>query len=142
MKGLDFMDVAKGALQAARPKILLLEDDSGVRRSLQLLLQAQGFDVRAYAAGAPLLSDESADEAVCLIADYRMEDLDGIAVLLRLRAKNWAGPAILITAFSSQDLRERAISAGYAVVLEKPLRQHALVETVSRLTAHRRSSET
>ena len=136
------MDVTTGALQAARPKILLLEDDSGVRRSLQLLLQAQGFDVRAYAAGAPLLSDESTDEAVCLIADYRMEDLDGIAVLLRLRAKNWAGPAILITAFSSQDLRERATLAGYAVVLEKPLRQHALVETVSRLTAHRRTSET
>jgi len=142
LKGLDFMDVTTGALQAARPKILLLEDDSGVRRSLQLLLQAQGFDVRAYAAGAPLLSDESTDEAVCLIADYRMEDLDGIAVLLRLRAKNWAGPAILITAFSSQDLRERATLAGYAVVLEKPLRQHALVETVSRLTAHRRTSET
>jgi FixJ family two-component response regulator len=137
------MDVATSALRgAARPKILLLEDDAGVRRSLQLLLQAQGFEVRAYAAGSSLLADETARDAACLVADYRMEDLDGIAVLLRLRAKNWAGPAILITAFSSQDLRERATLAGYAVVLEKPLRQHALVETVSRLAAYRRASET
>ncbi|MCI4592459.1 response regulator [Sphingobium sp. BYY-5] len=135
------MDAATGALRAAQPKILLLEDDAGVRRSLQLLLQAQGFEVRAYAASAALLADETARDAACLVADYRVEDIDGIAVLMRLRAKNWTGPAILITAFSSQDLRERATSAGYAVVLEKPLRQHVLVETISRLAAHRRASE-
>ena len=127
------MDVATGKPQANRPRILLLEDDPGVRRSTQLLLQAQGFDVRAYAVGASLLADERLDATACLVADYRLEDLDGMAVLSRLRAKNWSGPAILITAFLSPDLRDRAIEAGFAVVLEKPLRQHALVETISRL---------
>lgn len=131
------MDVGKP--QATRPKILLLEDDAGVRRSIQLLLQAHGFDVRAYAVGASLLADETASEAACLVADYRMEDLDGLAVLSRLRAKSWSGPAVLITAFLSQDLRDRAVETGFAAVLEKPLRQHALVETVSRLVPARTS---
>src|SRR3546814_15865794 len=46
-----------------RPRLLLLEDDAGVRRSLQLLLRARGFDVRAYAAGAALLADPAACDA-------------------------------------------------------------------------------
>lgn len=117
----------------ARPKILLLEDDSGVRRSLQLLLQARGYDVRAHASAHTLLADKNVDDAVCLVADYRMEDIDGIEVLARLRARNWTSPAILITAYPSEDLRERAARAGYTVVLDKPLRQHALVEAVARL---------
>ena len=121
--------------ESAKPKILLLEDDPGVRRSLQLLLQAQGFNVRAHAAAASLLADEGAMDAVCLVADFRMDDLDGINVLARLRARHWHRPAVLITAYPSQDLRERAERAGYATVLEKPLRQHALVETVARLAA-------
>jgi FixJ family two-component response regulator len=124
---------ATGTLQAARPKILLLEDDSGVRRSLQLLLQAHGFDVRAHASGRALLADETAADAQLLVADYRMEDLDGISVLTRLRARNWAAPAILITAFASQEVRARAMEAGFTEALEKPLRQHALIEMITRL---------
>ncbi|MBB5686656.1 response regulator [Sphingobium boeckii] len=129
------MDVATGALMVERPKILLLEDDPGVRRSLQLLLQAQGLDVRAYASGVSLLADETTAGAICLVADYRLEDLDGIAVLSRLRAKHWDGPAILITAFPTEALRRRALVAGFAVVMEKPLRPRALTETLSRMVS-------
>src|SRR3546814_5720005 len=57
-----------------RPRLLLLEDDAGVRRSLQLLFRARGFDVRAYAAGAALLADPAACDACCFIADYRSEE--------------------------------------------------------------------
>jgi FixJ family two-component response regulator len=121
----------------ARPKILLLEDDPGVRRSLQLLLQGQGYDVRSHAAGGSLLADANSKDAVCLVADFFLDDIDGVAVLSRLREDNWLGPAILITGFPSADLRERAAEAGYAAVLEKPLRQNALVDLVSLLVTHR-----
>jgi hypothetical protein len=40
---------------------------------------------------------------------------------------------VLITAFSSAPLAERAASSGYAAVFEKPLRERSLTETVSRL---------
>jgi FixJ family two-component response regulator len=101
---------------------------------MQLLLQAQGFDVRAYANGITLLADEANSEAKCFIADYRMDDLNGIAVLTRLRERGWTGPAILITAYATNDLSGAAIAAGFDVVLEKPLRKHALIEAVTRLT--------
>src|SRR3546814_3205419 len=90
-----------------RPRLLLLEDDAGVRRSLQLLFRARGFDVRAYAAGAALLADPAACDACCFIADYRLDETDGIEVFCHLRERGWSGPAVLITAFPSAELTER-----------------------------------
>ena len=131
------MEAVTDPVLAVRPMILLMEDDPAVRRSLQLLLRARGFDVRAHAAGAPLLADDNVGRAACLIADYRVDDIDGIDLLVRLRARHWAAPAILITGYSSDLLRGRATAAGYAIVLDKPIRDHALVEAVDRLTAPR-----
>lgn len=117
-----------------RPLLLLVEDDAGVRRSLQLLFRARGFDVRAYAAGTALLADPLARTARCFVADYRLEEFDGIEVLSRLRATGWSGPAVLITAFPSADLRERALAQGFDEVLEKPFRENALGDAIVRMT--------
>ena len=117
-----------------RPRLLLVEDDAGVRRSLQLLLRARGFDVRAYATAGALLADPLAQDACCVVADYRLEETDGIEVLSRLRAEGWSGPAVLITAFPSADLSERALAHGFSRVLEKPFREHALGDAVAQLT--------
>lgn len=128
------MDIATDTVSTQRAQILLAEDDPAVRRSMQLLLRAKGFDVRAYANGITLLADDSNAGAKCFIADYRMDDLDGIAVLTRLRERGWRGPAILITAYATGDLSGQARQAGFDAVFEKPLRQHALVDAVTRLT--------
>lgn len=117
-----------------RPRLLLVEDDAGVRRSLQLLFRARGFDVRAYATGTALLADPLTQGACCFVADYRLEEIDGIEVLSRLRASGWSGPAVLITAFPSAELSERALAQGFNQVLEKPFREHALGDAIARLT--------
>ena len=131
------------ALRAGdRPRLLLVEDDAAVRRSLQLLLRARGFDVRAYAAGAALLADPLVRDACCMVADYRLEEIDGIELLARLRGNGWAGPALLITGFASADLTARALAQGYALVLEKPFYDHALVDAIARLTGKGRRATT
>jgi len=117
-----------------RPRLALVEDDAGVRRSLQLLFRAWGFDVRAYAAGAALLADPAARDACCLVADYKLTETDGIELLSRLRGSGWSGPAVLNTAFPSADLAERALAHGYNQVVEKPFRERALGDVVARLT--------
>lgn len=115
-----------------RARLLLVEDDSGVRRSLQLLLHGRGFEVRAYASGLALLADPTALGAVCLVADYRMPEIDGLLILKRLRDLGWRGQALLITAFPSARLVDQALAAGYSRVIEKPLVEAALVEAVER----------
>lgn len=117
-----------------RPRLLLVEDDAGVRRSLQFLFRARGFDVRAYATGAALLADPLNLGACCFVTDYRLEEIDGFEVLARLRESGWSGPAVLITAFPSPELSERALARGFSLVLEKPFREHAIGDAVARLT--------
>lgn len=117
-----------------RPKILLVEDEPGVRRSLQLLLHAQGYEIRSYASSEALIADPSTDEAICLVADYRMPGMDGLAVLRALRARGWQRPAILITAFGSPTLVAQALKEGFSAIVEKPLREHALADAIARFT--------
>lgn len=117
-----------------RPRILLIEDDSAVRRSLQLLLQARGYDVRAHANGTTMLADPACAAAACMVADYQLDGLDGVEILSRLRARGWAGPALLITAHPSSELAGRAAASGFAQVIEKPFREGAVADAVARLT--------
>lgn len=115
--------------------IVLLEDDNAVRRSLQLLLQGHGFDVKAYASPEALLADPQGLKADCILSDYRLASSDGITVLETLRARGWLAPAVMMTAFGSDELTARAKSAGFAEVIEKPFRNHALVAILARVLA-------
>jgi len=112
---------------------LLVEDDEGVRRSLQLLLHWRGYDVRSYPSAKPLLGSDQAMGADVLVADYRLPDGDGIAVLRDLRARGWSGRSVLITAFPTPELIREAQASGFDAVLEKPLRQQALIAALSAL---------
>lgn len=112
---------------ARRLCAVLVEDDEPVRRSLQLLLHARGYDVRSYASAAPLLQDIRPDEADLLVTDYRLPDGDGMGVLRAMHRSGWTGRSVLITAFPSPALAESARACGFDAVLEKPLRPNELV---------------
>lgn len=124
----------KSVPQADRkPRILIVEDDDSMRRSMQLFLRGRGFDVLTYATGDRLLLEENIEDAACLVADYRLGEKDGISLLGALRARGWTGPAILTTGYPSQELRSSAQRAGFDLFLEKPFQEHALVNGITRL---------
>jgi FixJ family two-component response regulator len=116
-----------------RPRLLLVDDDPGVRRALQLLLSGRGYEVRAYGAVRDLLADPLAPNAEVLVADYKMPDADGLNLILGLHERGWSGRALLITGFPEDGLAAKALSAGYERVLEKPLVDLALVKAVDGL---------
>ena len=119
---------------STRPRIVVIVEDSAeVRRSLQLLLYGRGWDVRAYGSAKAALDDPKAFEAACLVADYRMTEMDGIELLKQLRQRGWQGKALLITGYPSPELEGAARDAGYAQVMEKPLPELTLPETIRRL---------
>ena len=110
-----------------RPSLILVEDDDSVRRALQLLLSGRGYQVRSFASAASALADPVALDAAYLVADFMLSESDGVALLRGLRALGWKGRAILVTAFPSDAVRRAAEAVGYAAVMEKPLRQQALL---------------
>jgi len=127
------MDALAGSSRPERPRIQIVEDDPGVRRSMQLLFQGQGFDVRAYPSGEAMLADKKSADPACMIVDYKLSGLDGIALLETLRERGWSGSAVLVTGYPTDDLAQRATDAGYAMLFEKPLRERSLIEAVRRL---------
>lgn len=117
----------------SRPTVFLIEDEPELRRSLQLLLQGRGFAVRAFASPQALLADPALLAADCLIADYRMPELDGLELMAALRERGWRAPAILITAFPSASLVAQAVDLGYTEVLVKPFLDRSLVTALTQL---------
>jgi CheY-like chemotaxis protein len=113
------------------PHLLLIEDDAGVRRSLQLLLQGQGYQVHSFANAASALTDSASMTATHLVVDFAMPDCDGVEALRALRAAGWRGIAVLITAFYSDALRSEALQAGFTAVLSKPFRDDVLLDALS-----------
>ena len=115
--------------------ILIVDDDAAVLNSLGFMLETEGFEVRAFSDIGELLHADSIHEANCLVVDYRMPAMNGFDVLRSLRKRQITAPAILITARSDKTLVGRAEAAGFARVVEKPLLEDDLVDSIRELTA-------
>jgi FixJ family two-component response regulator len=110
--------------------VLIVDDDAAVRSSLKFALEVEGLSVRLYDGPAALLADRNLPLCGCLVVDYRMPDMDGLQLVEALRARNVILPAILITGRSNKQLRRFAEKSGISYVLEKPLSDGALVESI------------
>jgi FixJ family two-component response regulator len=112
-------------------RVVVIEDDENVRRSLTMVLRARGFAVEVYRSGIELLSNRTPIDAHCMIIDYKMPRIDGLTLLERLREAGNATPALMMTGFFSSTLRERALSVGYDDVLEKPMQGPTLLSWIT-----------
>ncbi|GAN77228.1 transcriptional regulator [Acidisphaera rubrifaciens HS-AP3] len=102
-----------------------------MRDSLAFLLQQAGYAVRAYAAGAALL-DAAPDGDGCIVSDYRMPEMDGLALQAALSARGVRLPVIMMTAHGEVPVAVRAMKAGAIDFLEKPVDERTLLDAVDR----------
>lgn len=108
------------APHAKRPTVILVEDDVSLLGAMTFALQADGFNVLAYADGGDLLTARRYGGAGCLVVDLNLPGLDGLALIAALRARGETAPAILITTDPDQRTRRDAKAANVHIV-EKPL---------------------
>lgn len=128
---LERSDILNEQDRSASVRLVLIEDDENVRRSMTMLLRARGFIIDAYRSGTEFLTLQGRHAGDCLLIDYKMPRLDGLEVMRRVRASNDSTPAIMITGYYSDSLLARARSAGFTDVLEKPARPEVLVQTIA-----------
>ncbi|GAB5458244.1 MAG: response regulator [Henriciella sp.] len=118
-------------------RLVLVEDDDSVRCSMTMLLRARGFVIETYRTGRELLLAQGQHGGDCLLIDYKMPHIDGIEVMRRLRKREDYTPGIMVTGFYSDTLRNRALSAGYTNVLEKPAAPKALIKMINKTVLKR-----
>lgn len=115
-------------------RILLIEDDHAVRRSLAIALRAQGFGVFDVpdAHGARRAAGSMRYDVVLL--DLGLPDEDGIGLLPDLRSQH-DGPIIVLSARRDQSDKVAALDAGADDYMTKPF---GLAELLARIRAVRR----
>ncbi|AYM41738.1 MULTISPECIES: response regulator transcription factor [Mycobacteroides] len=117
---------------AARHKVLMVDDDPDVRNSVARGLRHSGFDVRVAVDGRDALTQLAADEPDALVLDVQMPELDGVAVVTALRALGNDIPICVLSARDTVNDRIAGLEAGADDYLTKPF---DLGELVARLRA-------
>jgi len=112
-------------------RILVVDDDEGMREALKNLLDAAGFETATYASAEALLSDGVIDGALCVISDIRLPVMSGLAMLTALRARGEGIPVIAITAHDEPGVRDEAERHGAAAYLAKPFLGTALLAAIA-----------
>ena len=119
----------KGETTSGRgPVVAVIDDDAAVCESTRFLLETYDFEVRTYLSGPDFLRDFP--DIACLIVDYQLPGLNGLEVILELRARGSEVSAIMITATTDSAVERRAAELGIKQVLQKPLSNQILLRAV------------
>ncbi|MFJ3229966.1 response regulator transcription factor [Streptomyces sp. NPDC086787] len=113
-------------------RVLLVDDDAAIRRSLARGLRLKGFAVEVAEGGRSALAKTAAQTPDVMVLDISMPDLDGIAVCRRLRTDGNDIPVLMLSALDEVPDRVAGLQAGADDYLVKPF---ALDELVLRLQA-------
>lgn len=113
-----------------QPCIHVVDDDPAVRDSLQVLLEAQGYEVVTYTSGLELLAAGAKLARGCIVMDVRMPGLDGLTVQERLSRDRADLPVLLMTGEGDIPLAVKALKAGAHDFLEKPFEPEMLLASV------------
>jgi FixJ family two-component response regulator len=105
---------------AKTPVIAIVDDDDGVRASLASLVRSIGYEAQAYESGVDFLRHAPGDDPACMIADVQMPIITGDELQARLIAAGRHFPIIFMTAFPSENVRQRVMAAGAHCYLGKP----------------------
>ncbi len=113
-------------------ELLIVDDDSAIRRMLERTLVAEGYRVRAVGDGGAALAAVERSLPDLLVLDVAMPGLDGLAVAERLRSKGLSLPSLFLTARDAVSDRVAGFEAGGDDYLVKPF---AVAELLVRVRA-------
>jgi len=113
-------------------RILVVDDDLAVCRSIDRALRLEGYEVQTVASGGEALEVMASHAPDALVLDLGLPDLDGLAVCRRIRSDGDDTPILMLTARDGIDDRFQGLDAGADDYLVKPF---ALKELLARLRA-------
>ena len=110
--------------------ISVVDDDESVRRTTTLLIESFGFRAATFESAETFLRSGHLHDTSCLIVDVQMPGMNGLELQSHLAAAGCGIPIIFITAYESNDSRQRAMQAGAAAFLGKPFSDEQLLQTI------------
>lgn len=102
-------------------RVLVVDDDHLMARTLCDILWAKGYRAVAAHSGRQAIRALESDKCDCLLTDIRMPDLDGMQLVSAVKRIEPEPSVIVMTAYSSDNSVQQALTEGGLVVLDKPL---------------------
>lgn len=118
-------------------RILLIEDDVMLADALQDTLRQGGFTVDHLATGVPSLTFLKNEQFDVVILDLTLPDIDGIALLKKIRSENHTTPVLILTARDKLDDRVSGLDCGADDYLVKPFASDELKARLRALARRR-----
>jgi CheY-like chemotaxis protein len=113
----------------AHPRILIADDEEGIRESLSLIL-GDGYELIFAKDGQETLDKLTNDSFDLVLLDIKMPKLDGLEVLRQLKAKGLTPPVFMLTAYQSVELAKEAVKLGASDYLPKPFEREQILRVV------------
>ena len=115
-------------------RVLAVDDELDTRELFTALLTQYGAEVLTVASAAEVLTSLKSFQPDVLVSDIGMPEVDGYTLIQQIRAlppeQGGPLPAIAVTAYATEDDRQRAIASGYQQHLIKPLEPEQLAQSV------------
>jgi two-component system nitrogen regulation response regulator NtrX len=121
-----------------RASVLIVDDEKNILSTLSRALRVEDFEVEVAGSGAIALEKLGRTAYDVVLLDVNLPDLDGIALLERLRAQKNDVPVIVMSGHGTIDTAVRATQLGAHDFLEKPIGSERLLLTLDRLLAFRK----
>jgi two-component system, NtrC family, response regulator AtoC len=111
-------------------KVLVIDDEPGLRQSLGLLLTDAGYTVTAEQDGRRGLDRALAESFDLVLCDVRMPEMDGLTFLRNFRQRGGSALVIVMSAYGGEDAAIAAMKEGAYDYLPKPFRPDEVVLTL------------
>jgi two-component system response regulator FixJ len=108
----------------------IIDDDEGVRESIEFLFRSAQLEVRVYESATAFLSKASEAPGGCIVTDVRMPEVSGIDLLRRLKELKSPLPVIVMTGHGDVPLAVEAMKAGAVDFIEKPFDDDLMLAAV------------
>ena len=112
-------------------RVLLVEDDSAVSKSIELMLRSEGFVCDTTDLGEDGLEIGKIYDYDIIILDLMLPDIDGYEVLRRLRAARVKTPILILSGLSELDNKLKGLGFGADDYITKPFDKRELVARIN-----------
>lgn len=117
-------------------KVLVVEDDAGYRRLLELYIHRAGCEADSCPDGKTAMDKIADNEYDLIFVDMQIPKIDGIMVAFLLREKGYRKPLIAITALKVENMEQNALTVGFDEFLEKPVEYDDILRLLKKFSPY------
>jgi two-component system nitrogen regulation response regulator NtrX len=125
----------------SKARILVVDDEEGIRKTLRMTLEYEGYEVAEAASGLEALARLDRDPAELVFLDIKMPGMDGLEVLARMMERTNPPPVIMVSGHGSVQTAVSATKLGAFDFIEKPLETERVLVAVRNALERRELQE-